>query len=246
MAQRYTAAVLDSDACLGKLEREKGPVRLKLAPVPTAKELLSSVVVNEPDLVLLDVRLSHKAERNLARRLRKVKPKMPIVLISENPDWSFLELDPLFELVRRPCDPKEILQRISRLLGWVSKADKPPAHRLPDRVVAELRNKNGRIDARKVAEIFDISIPVLAKIIGAGEPALYKTPDARSVQSKLGAFERIAWGLQKLTGSAQGLRIWLNAPNPELDDDLPIDYIKEGHIDDIAAMVEDALLGHPS
>ena len=42
------------------------------------------------------------------------------------------------------------------------------------------------------------------------------------------------------------MRIWLNAQNVELDNELPIDYIKDGHVEDIAAMVEDALLGHPS
>ncbi len=90
--------------------------------------------------------------------------------------------------------------------------------------------------------MFGLSVPVLARIIEAGEPALYKTPDARSIQSKLIGFERIAWGLLKLTGSVRGLRIWLNAPNPELDKDLPIDYIKEKHVEDVAAMVEDAFV----
>jgi hypothetical protein len=94
--------------------------------------------------------------------------------------------------------------------------------------------------------MFDFSVPVLARVIGSGEQALYKTPDAKSVQSKLLNFERIAWGLLKLTGSVKGLRIWLNAPNHELDKELPIDYIKDGHVEDVAAMVEDALLGHPA
>lgn len=56
----------------------------------------------------------------------------------------------------------------------------------------------------------------------------------------------IAWGLLKLTGSIRGMRIWLNAQIVELDNELPIDFIKDGHVEDIAAMVEDALLGHPS
>ncbi|MHC9542845.1 MAG: antitoxin Xre/MbcA/ParS toxin-binding domain-containing protein [Vulcanimicrobiota bacterium] len=246
MAERYTAAVLDPDACFGQLEQETGPVLLTLAPVASAEELLSSVVVNEPDLVLLDIELPRQSIWNLAERLRKARPEMPIFMLSTNPDWSFLELDPLIEMVRRPYDPKEVLQRVFRLLRRISQADRPSKHRLPHLVVDELRSQNGRIDAKRVAKMFGISIPVLAHIIKAGEPALYKTPDAHSIQSKLINFERIAWGLLRLTGSDRGLRIWLNAPNPELDNDLPIDYIKEGHIDDIAAMVEDALLGHPS
>lgn len=113
-------------------------------------------------------------------------------------------------------------------------------------LVGELRSDSGRLDAKLIAEMFELSIPQLAGIIEVGEPALYETPDSITVQAKLVDFERIAWGLLKLTGSVNGLRIWLNAPNPELDQDLPIDYIKEGAVEDVAAMVEDALLGHPS
>jgi len=245
MAERYTAAVLDPDACLGRLEQETGPVQLTLSPVASAEELLSTVVVNDPDIVLLDIELPRQSVCNLTERLRKARPEIPILMLSANPDWSFLERDPLIEMVRRPYDPKEVLQRIFRLLCKISPADETTRYRLPHLVVDELRSQNGRIDAKKVVKMFGISIPVLARIIGAGEPALYKTPDAQSIQSKLISFERIAWGLRRLTGSERGLRIWLNAPNPELDNELPIDYIREGHIEDIAAMVEDTLLGHP-
>lgn len=246
MTEHYNAAILDPDACLGQLQQAAGPVQLTLTPAASAEDLINSVAVNEPDIVLLDFEMPGLSGWELTRRLREVNPEIPILLLSANPDWSALECDPFIEMVRSPCDPSEVLLRVFRLVHGVSQEDASKRNRLPNLVVDELRSASGRIDAKMVAEMFDISVPVLARIIGAGEQALYKTPDARSIQPKLINFERIVWGLLKLTGSVRGLRIWLNAPNPELDNELPIDYIQEGHVEDVAAMVEDALLGHPS
>lgn len=246
MNERLNVAILDPDACLSQLDKAKGPVELTLVPSASAEDLLSSVAIDEPDIILLDFEMPGISGLELTKRLRAANPGVPILLLSANPDWSILEGDPFIEIVRSPIDPREVIQRISRLLHSLSLEETSGNFRLPNWVVDELRAESGRIDAKKVAELFDLSIPVLAKTIDVGEPALYKTPDARSVQTKLIDFERIAWGLLKLTGSIRGMRIWLNAPNVELDNELPIDYIKDGHVEDIAAMVEDALLGHPS
>jgi CheY-like chemotaxis protein len=246
MIARYSAAVLDPDACLNGLNQAVESSQLTLMPSASAEELINSVVVNDPDVVLLDFEMPGLSGWELTKRLREVSPGIPILLLSANPDWSVLEHDPLMEMVRSPCDPKEVIQRILRLVHAISPEETVNRFRLPNLVVDELRSDSGRIDAKLVAAMFDISIPVLARIIEAGEPAMYKTPDAKSVQPKLLNFERIAWSLLKLTGSVKGLRIWLNAPNPDLDKELPIDYIKDGHVEDVAAMLEDALLGHPS
>ncbi len=246
MNERLNVAVLDPDACLSQLDKAKGPVELTLVSSASAEDLLRSIAVNEPDIILLDFEMPGVSGLELTKRLRAANPGVPILLLSANPDWSILEGDPFIEIVRSPIDPREVIQRISRLLHGLSLDETSRSFRLPNMVVDELRAESGRIDAKKVAEMFDMSIPALAKIIEVGEPALYKTPDARSVQTKLIDFERIAWGLLKLTGSIRGMRIWLNAPNVELDNELPIDYIKDGHVEDVAAMVEDALLGHPS
>ncbi|MCC7531065.1 MAG: response regulator [Candidatus Melainabacteria bacterium] len=246
MIERYILAVLDPDARLNQLQQVCGSLQFTLTHSASAEELITSVCVDKPDAILLDLKMSGQSGWELAKRLRMTNPAIPILLLSANPDWSVLERDPLIEMVRSPYDPNEVLQRLSRLLHPVSQNDSPSNYRLPHLVVDDLRSENGRIDAKKVAEMFGLSVPALARIIDSGEPALYKTPDARSIQSKLNDFERIAWGLLKLTGSVRGLRIWLNAPNPELEKDLPIDYIKDGHVEEVAAMVEDALLGHPS
>ena len=244
MNQRYNAAVLDADACLDNLNKAAGAAQLTLTKSASAEDLINSMVDDEPDVVVLD-ELPGISGVELAKRLREIYPAIPILILSANPDWSVLEQDPRIDFARRPMDPNEVLHRILKLLHGVQD-EAPNRYRLPKIIVDELRSDSGRLDAKLIAAMFGLSIPQLAAIIKAGEPALYKTPDALSVQSKLVDFERIAWGLLKLTGSVKGLRIWLNAPNPELDKDLPIDYIKDGLVEDIVAMVEDALLGHPS
>lgn len=246
MTELYKAVVLDPDACLERLKEAPGPFQLELTNANSAEELIKSVVILEPDVVFLDLQMPGVSGWELAKRLRKVSPGMPVVLLAAEPNWADIENDPFIEMVRSPLDPAEAKHRIARFLHGLWQEDTTPRYRLPNLVVEELRSDSGRIDAKKVAEMFDLSIPVLARLIGAGEQALYKTPDARSIQSKLTEFERIAWGLLRLTGSGKGLRIWLNTTNPDLDNELPIDYIKEGHVEDMAAMVEDVLLGHPS
>lgn len=245
MNQRYNAAVLDADACLDDLNKPAAAAQLTLTKSASAEDLIKSVVVDEPDVVVLDELPGVSGIVELTKRLREIYPAIPILILSANPDWSVLQQDPRIDFARRPMDPNEVLHRILKLLH-VAHDEGTSRYRLPKMIVDELRSDNGRLDAKLIAEMFGLSIPQLAAIIKAGEPALYKTPDSMSVQSRLVDFERIAWGLLKLTGSVKGLRIWLNAPNPELDNDLPIDYIKEGVIEDIVAMVEDALLGHPS
>jgi DNA-binding response OmpR family regulator len=243
--ERYKAAVWDPDACLGNLNNVAGAAQLTLTKAASADDLINSVVVNEPDIVLLDYELPDMSGKELTERVRAINPAIPILLMSAKPDWAALERDPYLDIVKSPVDPYEVLHRILKLIHG-AKDDAHSRYRLPKMIVDELRSDSGRLDAKLISEMFGLSIPALAQTIKAGEQALYKTPDSMSVQSKLIDFERIAWGLLKLTGSIKGLRIWLNAPNDELDKDLPIVYIKEGHVEDIAAMVEDALLGHPS
>jgi hypothetical protein len=49
-----------------------------------------------------------------------------------------------------------------------------------------------------------------------------------------------------LFGTPQNARVWLNAPNPDLDKARPIELVKKRKPEVVAALPEDALLGHPS
>lgn len=245
MLQRYNAVVYAQKAYLEALAQANFASNLVLTKASSPQDLLKTLSADKPDVVVLDYEMQGVSSNDLTKRLRLIDPAIPILFVSTKPDWSALEREPLTDMVKSPIDANEALHRIFKLLNG-SRRETTKTFRLPQMVVENLRGENGRIDAKLVADLFGISIPALAKAIKTGLPALYKTSDSRSVQEKLVSFERIAWGLLKLTGSKKGLKIWLNAPNPDLDEEKPIDLIKEGYSEDIAAMVEDALLGHPS
>ncbi len=86
----------------------------------------------------------------------------------------------------------------------------------------------------------------LARILGRSPQAILKAPDAESLQDQLFVFVRIATLLMSLFGSAHKSRIWLNAPNPDLDKKRPIELLERGKAEIIAALLEDAVLGHPT
>ncbi len=130
-------------------------MQLTLTLAASAEDLINSVVIDEPDIVLLDVEMSGQSGWELAKRLRKANPAIPILLLSANPDWSVLQRDPFIEMVRSPYDPKEVLQRIFRLLHGVSQIDKPRNFRLPNLVVDELRSESGRLDAKRSLKCLD-------------------------------------------------------------------------------------------
>ena len=100
MTERYSAAILDPDACLDELQKAAGPVQLTLTPAASAEDLIHSVVANDHDVVLLDFEMPGLSGWELTKRLREVNPEIPILLLSANPDWSALERDPLIEMVR--------------------------------------------------------------------------------------------------------------------------------------------------
>ena len=74
---------------------------------------------------------------------------------------------------------------------------------------------------------------------------MYKTPDAPSLQTGLLLYERIARSLLSLIGSPEGLRIWLNTPEPELDNEVPRDLLLSGEGQVVAELLEDMQEGQP-
>ncbi len=48
-----------------------------------------------------------------------------------------------------------------------------------------------------------------------------------------------------MTRSEKDLRIWFNSPNLALDSNCPIDIIKTGHVELIADLAENRILGRP-
>jgi len=109
-----------------------------------------------------------------------------------------------------------------------------------------LRNhQTGRLDATRVSRVFGIPINRLAGSLGVGAGAVYKTPDSPALQAGLLLYERIARSLLSLVGSEEGLRIWLNTPEIDLDSAIPRDLLMNGEGEVVANLLEDMESGQP-
>lgn len=104
---------------------------------------------------------------------------------------------------------------------------------------------SGRIDARRVSELFGVPLRQIAALLGQKPQTVSKTPDSRTLQAGLTLFERIASALMCLVGSQEGLRIWMNAGNPQLDGKTPVELLLDGRGEVVADLLEGMLVGQP-
>lgn len=166
---------------------------------------------------------------------------------------EFLELAPILgkypglpgriELVRQSDDLHDaFLEALTKVLASRSETD--PLSNVPSvaKVDRSLRADGGRIDAEKVAAAFGISMAELARQIDVSRQRLCKTPDAEALQALLRPYERIA-RLRTIFDDAE-FKAWLNTPNELLEDeDAPIDYLKAGAQQPLAAFAQNMLTG---
>ena len=111
--------------------------------------------------------------------------------------------------------------------------------------VPQLHAQNGRLDARAVSTLYGVSLAALARALGRSEQTVHKTPTAHTIQPTLRLYERVAAMLLRLTGSEIGLRAWLNASNPELEEEAPLTLLLNGEGEVVADLLEDVLCGAP-
>ncbi|HRN17943.1 MAG: antitoxin Xre/MbcA/ParS toxin-binding domain-containing protein [Trueperaceae bacterium] len=107
--------------------------------------------------------------------------------------------------------------------------------------------ESGRVDARRFAEYLHIGTVEISSILGVNDRTLRKTPDSRTIQEPLKKLLRVVDGLNRLTGHDDSqVRIWLNAPHPDLGGISPLDLMQTGKIQGIVDLVEDMLTGAPA
>lgn len=107
--------------------------------------------------------------------------------------------------------------------------------------------RSGRIDARRLADRFGLPLTTLARALGREYTTIHRTPASRAIQDGLRIYLRIASALHRLVGSDVAARVWLNAPNPDLDSETPRALMERSLSDAevVAELLEDALLGMP-
>src|SRR5260221_14554843 len=140
--------------------------------------------------------------------------------------------------------------------GWRLKPDKevknlkPPHPSMLDKMqkvlsaTKDLREQRGRLSAKLIADLYGINQAELARWLGKQKQAVFKTPDADSLQNSLEYFERIARLRTEL--SDDDFRKWLRIPNELLDDKAPIELIAQGKWQLVADFVADMITGSPT
>jgi len=181
--------------------------------------------------------------------IRKCQPDIPAILLvePESVAWHEVINDPRTELVSSPAHAPELQHRIIRLLGQAKRTAAVPAGQSLTNTVQELRSpKSGKLDARLIADAFGLTLADLARTMDKKLQTVHQTPDSTSLQKLLYPYERIASAVKYTTGSIQpALKIWLNAPNPTMPNNIPVDLIKKGHVEQLADLWDDTLLGQP-
>jgi CheY-like chemotaxis protein len=237
----------------------KSTLRAAKISVATANSVLTftnRLEQKRPDLILCDVTMPGINGLELLKEVRTHCPDVPILILThfgqsmEKPFSQLSAFEPI-DFIRLPLKRSELTHRALRLLkamrthiaDTLSSTTKTP---LLQHLVPDIHNpETGRIDAKKVSELLGVPLAHVAQMLGRSLSAVHKTSDSVALQPGLAKLEQIIAALLRLAGSPQGLRIWLNSPNRELEDLTPIELLKDGKVEVVADLLEDALLGQP-
>ena len=246
----YRALVLNPDKSLkNDLHQRQQIVDLAMQSANSIEQLSQEVTKGTVDVVLL-YETPELTGLELLHQVRKRQPSIPAILLvpPASGAWGQTMNDPRTELVSSPAQAFELQHRIAKLLSQVGRASKavPTGQSLTD-AVAELRNpRSGKLDAALVADAFGISLADVARAIGKKLQTIHQTPDSDGLQKLLYPYERIASAIKYTAGSLQpALKIWLNAQNPTMPNTFPVELVKKGHVEQLADLWDDTLLGHP-
>lgn len=109
----------------------------------------------------------------------------------------------------------------------------------------ELRDDTtGKLDAKKVGELFGIKIPAIAEAVGVSRQSLSDNPVSEKAQPVLKQFERVA----RLRSMPQfeepaDFRKWFRRPLPVFSNKSAEDIFKEGELETVASVVDQLLTG---
>lgn len=214
-----------------------------------------------PSLVIYDLSGENAPKADVLLRLPDSMPETGVLYLAGSDGGELEELSaalqrPNVDFILDTNDPRELRLRATRLIarsvgypnaikGSESVSTSAPS-RVLHHIVPRLHTSNGRLDAREVCSLYGISLAALARSLGRSEQSVHKTPTSLAIQSGLRIYERVAALLLRLTGSETGLRAWMQASNPELENEPPIALLLNGEGEVVEGMLESVLHGEPS
>ena len=153
-------------------------------------------------------------------------------------------------------NPKPVVNHLNDLIDTVGTEDTAAgsnAFHQPYLVASQpIRNpKSLRLDAKRIAVYFDLSLRELARILDKSHATIDKTPDSKNLQAQLQPFEAILRGRILVEHDDNLFRQWLNTACEEFPArdgkvPTPMDIIRMGHPEVVAGIVDEALTGQPS
>jgi hypothetical protein len=236
--------------------RAEGSLRLRQIPARASNGLDHE---ERADAVIVDLRSLQGRAAASPRVRNTLASRLPAVFVVGNDPGTWRQLRNfrgsahvdfvrMTEDAAEPAD--EILERIERLIVQAREektAPAPPGMTALRHIAPSLHAPDtGRLDARRVAHLLGVPQAKLAQLMGKRPGTVAKTPDGPALQQALRVFERIAAPLLHLAGSPERLRAWLNAPNPALGGETPLQLVLEGHAEAVAGLVERIAVGEPA
>jgi Protein of unknown function (DUF2384) len=113
--------------------------------------------------------------------------------------------------------------------------------------ILKMYDREGRIDALAIASGLGESPSTMASVLGVPLQTILENPVTGLIQPR---GLRLAGILEELThyfgGDFKATVVWMRKPHPQLDDLSPLDLLKEGDINTVAAMVRMIGTGEPS
>ena len=107
--------------------------------------------------------------------------------------------------------------------------------------------ESGRLDAARIARELNLPVGTIAEAIGRKAPGVRKHPDASSLQADLRRIYRVWVAVVDLyAGNKTNARIFLNAPNRQLENQAPVELIERGELAPLESLVEAMSLRQPA
>jgi uncharacterized protein (DUF2384 family) len=107
--------------------------------------------------------------------------------------------------------------------------------------------ETGRLDASRIARELNVPVGMIAEAVGRKAPGVRKHPDSSSLQAELRRIYRIWVALVDLyAGDKSHARIFLNAPNRNLENHAPIEFIENGDLSPLESFVDAMSVRQPA
>jgi hypothetical protein len=137
-------------------------------------------------------------------------------------------------------------ERASRPYRATAVLTSPPRHPIEGAFVEGFHDReSGRLDAKRVADAYGVSLSALARGLKITQSALSKRPTAAAAQVGLRELE-FAWAtLRDVLETEERVRAWLNSKTRHLGDRAPIDLLTHGSVEALANYIRSVIAGEP-